>query len=128
MKYLFNRIRLLFILLLLGSCIEPFSPPEVASAKSYLVVDGYLNVANQPSRIKLSRTQPISQAFTPQPELRAKLLVEGSLGSTFQFQEEGNGNYLLDQQRQLSGRAFCHSSRYKLDIPLQGYLLTSQLS
>jgi hypothetical protein len=113
MQHYFKRILLFGVLLALGSCIEPFAPPEVNQAKSYLVVDGFLNAANQPSRIKLSRTQAVSQAFTPQPELQAKMLVEGNLGSSFGFAEEGNGTYLLDQQ------LFNPNEQFRLKITLK---------
>jgi hypothetical protein len=111
--YLFKRICLLGVLLMLGGCLEPFSPPEVNQAKNYLVVDGFLNVGNQPSRIKLSRTQAANQAFAPQPELQAKMRVEGNLGTSFQFSEEGNGTYLLDQQ------LFNPNEEYRLKITLK---------
>ena len=112
MKYLFKPISQFYLLLLLGSCVEPYSPPEVSQAKTYLVVDGFLNVANQPSRIKLSRTQRVDQAFAPHPELKAKLRVEGKQGASFDFLEEGDGTYSLGQQ------SFNANEEYRLKITL----------
>jgi hypothetical protein len=89
---------LFFCLLFLVGCIEPFAPPEVANAPSYLVIDGFLNAGTGPSRIQLSRTQRVSDNNLPQPELFAQVSVEGDLGSNFAFTDTGNGIYYLDAQ------------------------------
>ncbi len=104
---------LLYILVffLLYACVEPFAPPEITSAERYLVVDGSLdtNPAGS-SQIKLSRTQNIYDKGAPQPELRAKLTVEGDQGSSFTFVEAGQGVY------NLGASAFSDTEKYRLRI------------
>lgn len=98
-------------LLLLYACIEPFAPPEITSASRYLVVDGSLNTTpGAVSQIKLSRTQNIYDQGGPQPEIRAKLTVEGDQGSRFAFAEGEKGVY------QLGVSTFKTAEKYRLRI------------
>ena len=53
MKYNLFKFSFFALLLVLDSCIEPFSPPEVNSPDTYLVVDGFLNVGQDTSKIEL---------------------------------------------------------------------------
>lgn len=80
---------------LVFACIEPFSPPEVSSPETYLVVDGFLNVGNDTSRIELRRTQNTNDQSKFTPEMGAKLSVAGESGEVYDFNEEGNGIYYL---------------------------------
>lgn len=109
-KFLF--IATLFIAtLLLHGCIEPFAPPEITSASRFLVVDGSLNTSpGGVSQIKLSRTQNIYDEGGPQPEIRARLTVEGDQGSRFAFAEGEKGVY------QLGATAFKAAEKYRLRI------------
>lgn len=97
--------------LVLQACIEPFSPPEITSAEHYLVVDGSLNTSPEgSSQVRLSRTQNIYDKGAPQPELRAKVAVEGDKGSSFAFAEVGQGAYTL------AARSFRDTEKYRLRI------------
>jgi hypothetical protein len=104
----------LFVAVLaLKACIEPFAPPEITSAEHYLVVDGSLNTNPQGnSEIKLSRTQNIYDKGGPQPELRAKVTVEGDKGSAFAFSEVGLGVYTL------AAKSFRDTEKYRLRIKI----------
>jgi len=90
---------LVFMLLLLGGCVEPFAPPEIASAERYLVIDGFLNTGLESSQIQLKRTQNVSDTSAPAAELKAQVTVEGDLGSHYVFTEEANGVYRLGAQQ-----------------------------
>ena len=102
-------------LVALHACVEPFAPPEITNADHYLVVDGSLNTNPEGgSQIKLSRTQNIYDDGGPQPELRAKLTVEGDKGSSFAFIEASQGVYTL------AARSFRDTEKYRLRIKTSG--------
>ena len=76
MRYWFLKIGFFALLLIVDSCIEPFSPPEVNSDENYLVIDGFLNVSGTDStRIELRRTQNINANASPTIERGAQLTV-----------------------------------------------------
>ncbi len=105
----------LFLLSVLHACIEPFAPPEITNADHYLVVDGSLNTNPAgSSQIKLSYTQNVYDVGGPQPELRAKLTVEGDKGSSFAFVEASQGVYTL------AARAYRDTEKYRLRIKTSG--------
>ena len=104
---------LALLLLTLHACVEPFAPPEITSAEHYLVVDGSLNTSPEgSSQIKLSRTQNIYDDGGPQPELRAKVTVEGDKGSSYAFTDAGQGVYTLVT------RTFSDTEKYRLRIKI----------
>jgi tetrahydromethanopterin S-methyltransferase subunit B len=92
------------------SCVEPFSPPEVNSDEGSLVVDGFLNVGSDTSRIELRRTQNVNQNSSPIVETGAQLTVEQEGGGTSNFIEEGKGLYVLPPKQ------FSMTSKYRLRI------------
>ncbi|MFD1142733.1 DUF4249 domain-containing protein [Larkinella insperata] len=84
----------ILVSLLIGSCVDPYNPPEVTAPNTFLVVDGFLNGAGA-STIRLSRTQNLKEGAKPPAELNATVLVEGENGSSQPFTEQGNGTYTL---------------------------------
>ncbi|GAB2763784.1 hypothetical protein GCM10027275_01030 [Rhabdobacter roseus] len=114
MKYPLKRLSLLsllWVLYSLHSCIEPFSPPEITSASSYLVVDGFLNTsAGTTSQIKLSRTQNLYENRQPWVEQQANLRVEGDQGSAYALAEVKPGTY------ELGGVSLAENEKYRLRI------------
>ena len=114
-KYLFIATLFTATVLFLHACVEPFAPPEITSASRFLVVDGSLNTSpGGVSQIKLSRTQNIYDEDGPQPEIRAKLTVEGDQGSRFSFVEAEQGVY------QLGATTFKPTEKYRLRIKTAG--------
>jgi len=77
------------------ACIDPFSPPEVNSVEKYLVVDGFLNMSKDTTKIELRRTQNAQEKTAPTPELGAKLSLEGEKGEMYPFTDRGKGLYIL---------------------------------
>ncbi len=104
------KLGLLVILICLKSCIDPFSPPEVNSVEKYLVVDGFLNMSKDTTKIELRRTQNASEKNLPTPELGAKLSLEGEKGENYPFIDKGKGLYIL-----VPG-ALNRTTKYRLNI------------
>ncbi|GAB2777062.1 hypothetical protein GCM10027275_20040 [Rhabdobacter roseus] len=114
MKYRFSLLGLVGIFFFLESCIDPFSPPEITSARQYLVVDGFLDVGSDTSWIRLSRTQNILDTDQPTQENGAQVRVQGDRGSTFPFAQVGGGRYMLPPQ------SFQEAEQFRLYIRTSG--------
>lgn len=88
-----NRIHILAasFLILFISCREVYKPAILSSSKTYIVVEGVLNV-NGPTSITLSRTTALeSTAFDG--ELNAQVSVEGKDNISRPLSAAGNGIY-----------------------------------
>lgn len=81
--------------LVINSCIEPFSPPEVTNPGTYLVVDGFLNVSGDTSKIILSHTQAVNDGKQFEMEAGATIMAEAENGESYAFRDMGNGSYKL---------------------------------
>jgi hypothetical protein len=80
-------------LILLASCIEPYSPPEIEAIENILVVDGFINISDNTASVRLTQAAALSDGATSYPELNATVMVEDENGSTFFLTEQGDGNY-----------------------------------
>jgi len=100
--------KILFMLIFLVGCIDPYAPPEIEQAEAALVIDGFINVLDN-STIKLSRTQNLSDTNAPVQEAGATLWVEDEQGTKFFLTEESAGVYTLPAQSFID-------SRYRLHI------------
>jgi len=107
--YLIVAVILAFTFFVNG-CVEPFSPPEVNSDEGYLVIDGFLNVGSDTSRIELSHTQNANATAPVSKESSAAVSVEQENGITYTFTEAGNGSYFLPPQK------FNTTARYRLRV------------
>ncbi|MCF0071996.1 DUF4249 domain-containing protein [Dyadobacter sp. CY261] len=96
--------------LIVNSCIEPFSPPEVSNPGTYLVVDGFLNVNGDTSTILLSHTQATADDKAVEMESGAYIAVDAENGETYAFHDMGNGSY------KLPASAFNQDVKYRLRI------------
>lgn len=114
MKYCLLKITFFALLLFLDSCIEPFSPPEVNTDENYLVVDGFLNVGTDTSRIELRRTQNVNAEQNPGIESGASVSVEAESGESYAFSEARSGEYLL------APKQYNPSGKYRLRIKTAG--------
>lgn len=81
--------------LVINSCVEPFSPPEVTNPGTFLVVDGFLNVSGDTSRILLSHTQPANDNRQFEVEAGASIMADAENGESYVFQDMGDGSYKL---------------------------------
>ena len=109
MKHAGNIILLCLILIVTG-CIDPFSPPEVNSDQGFLVVDGFLNVGMDTSKIVLRRSQNLNADMLPQMVSGATVWVESKAGERYVFEEKGNGAYYLAPVQ------FDMNGQYRLNI------------
>lgn len=81
------------VIVLFTGCKESFEPNLPALKQHHLVVEGFIN-ANGPTKIKLSRTAPLSEKKTFLPELTARVWVEAENNSTpFIVPHTGAGLY-----------------------------------
>ncbi|MDJ1492345.1 DUF4249 domain-containing protein [Cytophagaceae bacterium DM2B3-1] len=111
MKSIFIKIGFFISgIVILGGCIETFAPPEVTSNKTFLVVDGYLNIGEGSSIIRLSWTKNLTDESAWTYEQNAEVVVEGDKGSRFVFTEGSGGAYVLPQQ------IFNESENFRLSI------------
>lgn len=99
-----------FLIVFFYGCIDPFSPPEISSPDKFLVVDGFLNMSADTTKIELRRTQNVSEKGVYLVETGAKLSVESEKGQFYQFQDRGKGVYIL-----LPG-TLDRSVKYRLNI------------
>lgn len=77
MKKLISYTLLLFATLAVG-CKELFEIETGWGRGGFLVVDGYINVGEGPTTIKLARTTPIDEPSIQTPETEAAIFVEDS--------------------------------------------------
>ncbi|KQS33094.1 DUF4249 domain-containing protein [Dyadobacter sp. Leaf189] len=114
MRYWLFKLGFFALLLILDSCVEPFSPPEVNSVEKYLVVDGFLNVGQDTSRIELRQTQNVSEPTVNLSVEGAIITAESETGESYNFTEAGRGLYLLPPQQ------YNENTKYRLRINLFG--------
>ena len=87
-----KNLAFLFILVLL-CCKKTYNPPAITTQNQYLVVEGTINSGNDSSFIKLSRTVNISSKDVTNPELNARVTIEGDQNISYPLTEIGGGNY-----------------------------------
>jgi len=90
------------MLLLVSSCVEPYSPEVMEAPNTYLVVNGFIN-ANGPTTIKLVRTQNLQEETPPPAEMNALVKIESDNGESYFLQgnrsAEYKGEFNLDQSK-----------------------------
>lgn len=82
------------LLVIVTACKKPFNPKVVSSPERYLVVEGIVNSGSDSTFIKLSRTVPVDNTITANPETGAIVTVEGDDNTTYPLTENSNGNYV----------------------------------
>ncbi|KQS27085.1 hypothetical protein ASG33_21370 [Dyadobacter sp. Leaf189] len=103
------------LLAVLHGCVQPFSPPEINSNKSYLVVDGFFNVStSDSSRVELRWTQNVNHVTQPPVETGAAVSVEEEEGQSYTFTEQAKGVYVLPPA------VYNVSGKYRLRIKTRG--------
>ncbi len=103
----------LVVLLLVGGCVEPFSPdfPEVST--SLLVVEGAITDAEGPYTVQLSRSFAVSSGKVT-PASGADITIEEENGPTAVLTETSPGIYVTDGIRGGVG------NRYRLTFSVNG--------
>lgn len=103
------RIKILawLMILLVGGCVDPFRPPEVASPDSYLVVNGFFNSApGTTTTIQLSRSQNLTDPKAPTAETGATVTIESARNAVSALREASAGVYSLSGVTPLSGETY----------------------
>lgn len=88
----FSRLGLLWCLLLLAGCVDPYMPDVLTAPPNYLVVDGFIN-SQGVTTIRLSRSYAVASADAPTVEADASLYIEEEAGARFPLQESTSGTY-----------------------------------
>lgn len=93
-----SRRRQIYIILatiVIGAiaCRKPFEPAIIAADNNYLVVEGVINVGNDSTFIRLSRTTQLSDTTRFKPELKATLYITDDANVRHNFTELGGGKY-----------------------------------
>ena len=96
MKNDFKKYYLVVISFVLAiACKESYEPAAITIPRSYLVMDGFIN-SNRDSvtTITLSRTRNLTDStFASDPELNARVTIQGIGGDSYNLQGRGNGFY-----------------------------------
>lgn len=93
MKFLnWNKTIGWLMMLLVSSCVEPYSPEVLEGPNSYLVVNGFINT-NGPTTVQLIRTQNLKDETPPPAEINAIVQIESEEGENYRLWGTGNGNY-----------------------------------
>lgn len=104
------QIILFFSVLFLGNaCKEPYDPPAIVETKSYLVVEGFINISGE-TKISLSRSTNLKDTSKIVPERRASVLIENEQNARFMLPESSPGKYTLTASGLTAG------AKYRLRI------------
>jgi hypothetical protein len=88
-----QRLFYFILVLSLTCCKKPYNPPVVASANSYLVVEGVINSGSDSTIIKLSKTVNINAKTTVNALGDAAVVVENDQNGAWPLLSDGAGNY-----------------------------------
>lgn len=103
-----------FLIVLMMACVDPYQPPLLASESGYLVVDGFINIGNGPTTIKLSRTISLDEEGEPPKVRAAEVTVEDDENTVVILPETAEGSYGVDQLN------LDHNRKYRLHIITAG--------
>jgi hypothetical protein len=83
-------------ILLIASCRETYTPPEVTVDQNILVVEGFIQVNADSSFFKLSRSQKLGTGVLNKSETLAKIYILTSSDAVLaQSVEKPNGQYAI---------------------------------
>jgi len=102
---------ILVIIAFVVSCKKPYNPPYIASANSYLVVEGVINSGSVQTVIKVSRTVNLSTGVAQNPVMGAILAVQSDQNASYPLTETSPGTYTS-----LGGLNLDNSHKYRLSI------------
>ncbi|GAB3689357.1 hypothetical protein GCM10027592_05640 [Spirosoma flavus] len=92
---------------LVGGCVDPYRPPEIASPASYLVVNGFFDSSpGTTTTIKLSRTQNLADFKTPAVETKAIVTIESQSKAVYALKEGTPGSYTLAGVTPVAGETY----------------------
>jgi hypothetical protein len=92
-KVRYNHNLLFIVMLVVGSCIEPYEPSVTKQITNYLVVDAAINSTDGSATVTLTRTLPLYTPDDAPRELKAVVTIEDEQGTSYPLTEAGNGFY-----------------------------------
>jgi hypothetical protein len=101
---------LLVLLMVVGSCIEPYEPALKDTHADFLVVDAFINATSDSAGVVLSRAVPLSSADRPPVEANATVTITDDANTVYTLAEATPGVYVLPRGW------FSRQRQYKLDI------------
>jgi Domain of unknown function (DUF4249) len=84
------------IVLVFQTCKDPFEAKSSFKNTNFLVVEGFINVGQGVTQIKLSRVTPLNQVSERIPENGATIFIEDDQGSEYALHPGNNGVYESD--------------------------------
>lgn len=102
------------MVLALCCCKKPYNPPVITAPNQYLVIEGAISSGSDSSFIKLSRTVNVSSKGVSNPELNARITIEGDQNISYPMTEIGNGKYVC------AGLNLDNAHQYRLHIETAG--------
>lgn len=93
------------LIILAGACKEPYNPPAIADAQSYLVVEGFIDIGGQ-TKISLSRSTNLRDTSKVVPEQGASVFIENEQSSSLMLLESSPGKYTLQTSGLSTGRKY----------------------
>jgi len=86
-------IALIFVLIMLDNCREPYQPPVIKAQSNLLVVDAFLDGTEKTCAVILSRSQDVSD-IEPRPmEKNAEVQLVDNKDNSYTLTETSDGNY-----------------------------------
>ncbi|MEJ1240702.1 DUF4249 domain-containing protein [Chryseolinea sp. T2] len=84
---------LLFVSLVCGGCLDPYSPPVSETDVDILVVDGFFDTNGGIATVVLSKAIPLSSTEEADAETDATVTLLDDAGSNYQLHEDSAGHY-----------------------------------
>lgn len=89
--------RIVFLILIVSACIDPYNPPEINQSVPVLIIDGFITSGGD-SKLTLSWSQNITDLNQPQFEASATVWIEDEAGTKHYLTSDDQGNYYLSEQ------------------------------
>jgi hypothetical protein len=88
-------LRILLLILIISSCVEPYDAPTTTTDANYLVVDGFLQTSGK-VKVALSRAISLGSSDQPSSEQSAVVAIEEEEGAVTFLPHTANGLYESD--------------------------------
>lgn len=89
---------MLFIIIAVSACIDPYEPPVLQESNNFLVIEGFINTGDGSTEFRLSRTARLADTAAIQAERGAEVTIEGKNNDkVYRLVETESGVYQLDQ-------------------------------
>ena len=94
---------------LLSGCVDPYAPAALSAPQTYLVVDGFINLAGV-TTVRLARTRSLSAGPAAPAEAGASVAIQDETGVRYPLTEQAAGTYAS------AALTLSSSHRYQLQL------------